>query len=207
MNALFPDHGSENRIAIISQALNRLVANIDAIAGIDPANGNVLWKRKLDSYAQGCILAPIVYRGGIFTSTRASLTGHYPLTYRNQQFTISDGWKNKLVIYMSSPVVVGDFAYAHLKNGRFACIDLRNGKVNWISNRPFGKYCSMVWHKDRILALTNDGQLLLIQADPDRFVLVDSRTISTEETWGHLAVAGQFIYIRERNAIAAYRWQ
>jgi hypothetical protein len=48
---------------------------------------------------------------------------------------------------------------------------------------------------------------LLIDAVPDRFELIDSRTVSTEETWGHLAIAGKDIYIRERNAIAAYRWQ
>jgi hypothetical protein len=108
---------------------------------------------------------------------------------------------------MSSPIVIGDFAFSHLKNGRFACIDLRDGETTWISHRPFGKYCSMAWRKDRILALTNDGELLLIDADPDRFILVDSRTISIEETWGHLAIAGQDIYIREHNAIAAYRWE
>lgn len=193
--------------AVIQGRPQLLVADIDAIAGVDPSQGKVLWRRVLDSYDQGCILAPIVYGGGIFTSTRASRTGHYPLTYRNKQFTIAEGWKNKLTIYMSSPIVVGDFAYAHLKNGRFACIDLRTGKIQWISNRPFGKYCSMVWRKNRILALTNDGQLLLVHADPDRFVLADSRKISTAETWGHLAIVGQHIYIREQNAIAAYRWQ
>jgi len=193
--------------AVIHGQPQLLIANIDAIAGVDPATGKVLWQRLLDSYDQGCILAPIAFRGGIFTSTRASRTGYYPLTYRHEQFQISDGWKNQLTIYMSSPVVVGDFAYAHLKNGRLACVDLRNGEINWISNRTFGEYCSMVYHKDRILALSNDGELFLVHADPDRFVLADSRTISSEETWGHIAVAGKEIYVRERNAIAAYRWQ
>jgi outer membrane protein assembly factor BamB len=184
-----------------------LVANIDAIAGVDPVAGDVLWKRVIDSYDQGCILAPVAYRGGVFTSTRASRTAYYPLTNRDGRFTITDGWKNKLVIYMSSPVVIGDYAYVHLKNGRFACVDLRSGKITWTSGRPFGEYCSMVWRKDRLLALTNEGQLLLIHANPDRFILADSRSISTAETWGHLAIAGQQIYIRERDAIAAYRWQ
>ena len=192
--------------AVIHGRPQLLVANIDAIAGVDPSTGTILWKRVLDSYDRGCILAPIVYRDGIFTSTRASRTGYYPLICRDEQFTITDGWKNKLTIYMSSPVVIGDFAYAHLANERFACIDLRNGKINWISP-PFGRYCSLVWCKDRILALTNEGELLLIHADPDRFVLADSRKVSTEETWGYLAIAGADIYIRERNAIVAYRWQ
>ena len=108
---------------------------------------------------------------------------------------------------MSSPVIIGDLAFAHLKNGRFACIDLRTGKVNWISNRSLGKYCSMSRNQDRILALTNEGQLLLVKADPNQFVLLDSRTISKAESWGHIAIAGQDIYIREKEAIAAYRWQ
>ncbi len=184
-----------------------LVANIDAIAGVDPTTGEVLWQRVLDSYDQGCILAPIVYRDGIFTSTRASQTGFYPLTRQNGRFEISNGWKNKLTVYMSSPVVIGDYAYMHLKNERFACVDLRDGTIRWTSNRPFSRYCSMAWCDDRILALTNDGELLLFKANPDEFVLLDRRTVSSEETWGHLAVAGNHVYIREKNAIAAYSWE
>ena len=37
--------------------------------------------------------------------------------------------------------------------------------------------------------------------------LLDSRAISEDETWGHLAVAGRHVYVRERGAIAAYRWE
>ena len=193
--------------AVIQNRPQLLVANIDAIAGVDPSSGGVLWKRTLDSYDQGCILSPIVYGNGVFTSTRASRTGYYPLAYRDNRFTIADGWKNKLIVYMSSPVVIGNFAYAHLKNGRFACADLRNGKVKWISKRTFGKYCSMVWRENRILALNNDGQLLLIHADPNRFVLADSRKVSMVETWGHLAIAQQEIFVRERNAVTAFHWR
>ena len=65
----------------------------------------------------------------------------------------------------------------------------------------------MACREARILALTNEGELLLIHAQPDRFELVDSRKITTEKTWGHLAMAGRQIFIRERNAIAAYRWE
>jgi outer membrane protein assembly factor BamB len=198
---------SSPNYAVVHGRPQLLVANIEAIAGVDPANGEVLWTRVIDSYDQGCVVAPVAYRDGIFASSRASRTGFYPLTKRDGQFTIADGWKNKLAIYMSSPVVIGNFAYAHLKNERFACIDLRDGTINWISNRTFGRYCSMAYGGERILALTNDGELLLIHADPDRFVLADSRTVAEEETWGHLAVAGHDVYIRERNAIAAYRWQ
>ena len=198
---------SSPAFAVIHGRPQLLVADIDDIAGVDPPTGKVLWKRTLDSYDQGCILAPVAYRGGIFMSTRTSRTGYYPLLNKEGQFTIGDGWKNKLVVYMSHPVVIGDHAYMHLKNGRMASVDLRSGGENWVSTRRFGKYCSMICREDRILALTNEGQLLLIHARPDRFVLVDSRTISAAETWGHLAMAGKQIYVRERDAIVAYRWE
>jgi outer membrane protein assembly factor BamB len=197
---------SSPELAVIHGRRQLLVANIDDIAGVDPKNGNVLWKRTLDSYDQGCIIAPIAYQGGIFTSTRASRTGYYPLEFTQEQFTLHDGWTNKLVVYMSSPIVIGDFAYMHLKNGRFACVDLRNGTIKWTSNRPFGKYCSLAWNQDTILSLTNEGQLLLIKANPDEFELLDSRTISDQETWGHIAIAGKQIFIREKNAITAFQW-
>ena len=65
----------------------------------------------------------------------------------------------------------------------------------------------MVWLKNRILGLTDEGHLLLIQADPDQFSLIDSRHMESDETWGHLAIVGHDIYIRERNAVTSYRWQ
>lgn len=76
----------------------------------------------------------------------------------------------------------------------------------WISGRTFGRYCSMVSCQDRILALTDDGLLLLIEARPDTFALIDARQVAEQETWGGLAVVGQQVFIRGRDALAAYRW-
>ena len=193
--------------AVVEGRPQVLVADIDAIAGVDQATGEMLWKRVLDSYDQGCIVAPILYRGGIFTSTRASQTGFYPLTKKDEGLQINDGWKNKLIVYMSSPIVSADHAYLHLKNGRMACTVLKSGEVKWISGKAFGRYWSMICRQNRILALSNEGRLLLLDAEPERFRLLDSRQISAAETWGYLAMAGKELYVRERDAIAVYRWE
>jgi predicted metal-dependent phosphoesterase TrpH len=47
----------------------------------------------------------------------------------------------------------------------------------------------------------------LIDANPAEFKLIDSREVSTEETWAHIAIVGDEIYIRELKALAAYRWK
>jgi hypothetical protein len=64
----------------------------------------------------------------------------------------------------------------------------------------------MVAQGDRILALDQRGVLYLVRANPQAFELLDSRKISDQETWAHLAVCGDQLFVRELNAVAAYQW-
>ena len=82
----------------------------------------------------------------------------------------------------------------------------RPAQQKWTTG-PYGQYWSLVAQKDRILALDQRGELLLIRANPEKFDLLDSRKISDQETWGHLAVCGDQVFVRELNGVAAYRWQ
>jgi hypothetical protein len=91
-------------------------------------------------------------------------------------------------------------------NQRFTCIDLKTGARLWTSD-SFGKYASLVAQGDRILALDERGLLLLIQADPQGFKLIDQRQVAAEDTWAHLAVCGNEIFVRELRAMKAFRWQ
>lgn len=106
---------------------------------------------------------------------------------------------------MSSPIVIGNYLYMHLRNQRFTCLDLETGKEVWTST-PFGKYWSMIANGSKILALDERGDLLLINATRDKFDLLDSRKVS-DNTWAHVAVVGDEIFVRELKALAVYRWK
>jgi hypothetical protein len=75
-----------------------------------------------------------------------------------------------------------------------------------VSDKTFGKYWSMAARGDRILALDQKGILYLIKANPEKLELLDQRKVSDQETWAHLAVRGNEIFVRELGAVAAYRW-
>ena len=107
---------------------------------------------------------------------------------------------------MSTPVVIDGHAYLHLRNKRFTCVDLATGKQKWTTT-PYGQYWSLVAQGDLILALDQRGELLLIHANPEKFDLLDSRKISQQETWGHLAVCGGQVFVRELQRISVFRWQ
>jgi outer membrane protein assembly factor BamB len=183
-----------------------VVQSRSKLAGLDLKSGEVLWTQEVPHFRGMNILTPTVYNNGIFTSTYQNKTFFYRVNLEDKSFKADTLWTNKAAGYMSSPVVVDDHAYLHLQNQRFTCIDLKTGKDKWTTKEAYGKYWSMVAQKDLMLALDERGILYLIKANPEKFELLDTRKISDQETWGHLAVAGDELFIRELNGISAYRW-
>ena len=106
---------------------------------------------------------------------------------------------------MSSPVVIDGHIYLHLRNQRFACINVESGEEVWIT-QPFGKYWSLITNGDEILALDERGELLLIRANPEAFELVERRRISEQPTWAHIGLSGGNIFIRELDGLVMLDW-
>lgn len=183
-----------------------VVLTREAMSGVRPDSGEVLWSRELPSFRGMHILTPVVHGNRVFTSP-----------YRNGAFMLEvergdDGdwsvdtvWDYKGAAYMSSPVRVGDDLYVHLGNGRVDCLDSRTGESRWRS-APLGDYWSMAVQGDRILALDDTGTLRLIRADAERYHELDARQVADQETWGHIAVDGDLILVRELEAVSAFRW-
>lgn len=173
------------------------------LAGVDLATGEVLWKHDIPATKGMNILTPVIWKERIFISAYGAKT----YLFQPEGQTVKTVWDLPMDANMSSPVVVGKHAYLHLRNQRFCCVELETGKVAWTTAKTFGKYWSMVVQGDKILALDQRGILYLIKANPEKFELIDERPISKEETWGHLAVVGDELYIRELKGLAVYRWR
>ncbi len=106
---------------------------------------------------------------------------------------------------MSSPVIIGGYAYLHLGNGRLTCIELETGESTWTTT-PFGDYWSMAARGDQILALDSGGELILLKANPKELEVVDRKEVAQQATWGYLAVVGDQIFVRELEGLVAYSW-
>ena len=84
-------------------------------------------------------------------------------------------------------------------------LNLETGEIAW-TTKPYGKYWSMVASGDKLLALDERGELLLIQADADEFKLLGTCDVG-DNTWAHLAVRGNEVFIRQLRSLTAYRWK
>jgi outer membrane protein assembly factor BamB len=193
-------------VATLAGQRQLIVQTRQKLAGVDPESGSVLWEQKVPNFRGMNILTPVKFNDGIFTSSYRNKSWLFNASKSDGKFKIDEAWNNTAQGYMSTPVVIDAHAYLHLQNQRFTCIDLKTGKRTWTS-KPFGKYCSMVAQKDRILALDQRGILLLLKANPKEFELLDQRKIGDEETWAHVAVSGEDVFVRELNALSVFRWK
>jgi len=178
----------------------------EKIAGLALDTGKVLWLQPVEAFRGMNILTPVIEGDMLFTSTYGGKTIGFKLARTNGTYSIAQAWTHKSQGYMSTPVVVDGVAYEHLKSQRAMAIEVATGRELWTSDASFGKYWSLVANGERILALDERGTLLLFRASRKKFDLLDQRKIAKADTWAHLAVAGDDLFIRELNALAAYRW-
>lgn len=129
----------------------------------------------------------------------------YEVTNTPQGWGIKEIWKNTTEAYMSSPVVVGDAIYLHLRNQRLACLNPTNGEPFWRTT-PFGKYWSMAVNGDQVLALDETGDLILFKANQQEFQLSDRLHVSDASAWAHLAVADEQVFVRALDELIVYSW-
>lgn len=184
-----------------------VVQTREQLAGVNPSDGGILWTQPVKAFRGMNILTPVVFGDSIFTSTYGGKTILFKISRQEDTFEVAPGWTHKYQGYMSTPVVVDGVAYHHLKSQRVTAFDLKTGTECWTTSRSFGKYWSLVAQGDRILGLDQRGWLYLLKATPKEFTLLDQRRLTKADTWAHLAVAGNQIFVRELKALVAYRWE
>jgi outer membrane protein assembly factor BamB len=194
-------------IAELAGQQQLLVQTRQQLAGVDLADGRVLWEHVIEAFRGMNILTPVHHEDMLFTSAYGGRTvGLLVSREEDDAFTVSPAWQHKAQGYMNTPVIIDGVAYIHLRSQRAMAIDVNSGRERWTSDRRFGKYCSFVAQGDRILALEERGELILLRANPERFEVIDERRLTEGETWAHLAVVGDQVFVRELNALTAYRW-
>ena len=193
-------------IASLDGQRQLLVQTRTELCGVDLEQGTVLWKEPIEAFRGMNILTPLAFGDRVFTSAHSGRAQLFQITRTAEdQWQVDELWSQKTQAYMSSPVLVDNSIYLHLKNQRFAALSVEDGSIRWTSS-PFGKYWSMVTNGDQILALDSSGDLRLIQSSDESFQVLDQMKVA-DDSWAHLAVQGDLVIVRDLRAIKVFRWR
>ncbi len=197
---------SSPTIVTLEETRQLAVQTRTSLVGVDLESGGTLWTTEVPTFRGMNILTPTLVGDSMFTSSYGGGTFMYDVSLDSGNFEVASKWtNNRNEGYMSSPVLIDGYIYLHLRNQRFTCIDPATGEARWTTT-PYGKYWSMVVNGDRILALDERGDLLLIAASPEEFQLIAEHHAASAESWAHLAVSGDQVFVRDLEHLTVYRW-
>lgn len=193
-------------IANIAGKRQLVVQTREALCGVDLESGKVLWKEPIEAFRGMNILTPLVIGDRVFTSAYKGSAQLFQIGRTDDdRWHVTEVWNQKTQAYMSSPLLMDDSVVVHLRNQRVTSLAVDDGSIRWTST-PFGKYWSMVSNGDRILALDNRGELLLVAKSGSSLDVLDRMRVA-EDSWAHLAVQGDHVIIRDLGALKVFRWQ
>jgi len=173
---------------------------------LDPATGKVRldyeWKipqfRALQPHVVGndTILLPT----GMNMGTRA-----IRIKNNNGQYAAEELWTSRqLKPDFVDLVSYQGYAYGN-DGGLLTCIDLKTGERKWKGGR-YGKGQILLLEKSGLLlVLSEQGQLVLVPADPNAHRELASFQALEGKTWNHPVLVSDRLYVRNSQEAAAYK--
>ncbi len=142
-----------------------LLFDAAGLAGFNPADGTELWrtpwKTNFDNNAAQPLLLP---DDQILISSEAG-TALVRVSLVDGQWQVVEIWhNNRLKSSYANPVVRGDHVYG-LDQGILACLEWKTGKRLWKQGR-YG-HGQLLLADDLLVVLTEQGELVLVEAVPD----------------------------------------
>lgn len=175
------------------------------IVGVAAASGELLWQIPFETeYVQNSV-TPAVYKNSLIFSGLDKGVFAINVLKRGNQWVTAQLWQNAQVsMYLSSPVVSGDFVYglSHKRKGQFFCLNARTGKTAWTSEGRDADNAAMLAAGDVLLMLTDNAELIVAKNSASSYQRLKKYTVADSPTWAHPVVLGNRILIKDTSTLA-----
>lgn len=200
---------SSPQLATIDGVAQIVLVNGPGVIGVAPSDGTVLWTH---AWAGDSIVQPAVLAGGDLLigsgSGLAAKTGMLRVTVTHDA---SGGWAVKerwtsaaLKSYFNDFVVHQGHAFG-FDGSILACINLEDGTRKWKGGRYGHGQALLLADQNLLLVLSEDGELALVSATPDKFTEVARVPAIEGKTWNHPVLVGDVLLVRNSEEMAAFR--
>lgn len=181
-----------------------LVFSASRLMGLTPESGKVLWEHPWKTqYDVNASQPLLVGDNRVFVSTGyGSGAAVLELNQEGDRFSVREVWRNiRMKNQFASSVVHEGFIYG-LDESILACVDAATGDLKWKGGR-YG-YGQIMLASGHLVVLTEDGQLALVRATPERHQEIAIFPVLDGKTWNHPAIAGGYLLVRNGNEMAAF---
>jgi outer membrane protein assembly factor BamB len=175
---------------------------------LSPADGTLLWEHVWVP-GVGIVQPAMTTDGDVLITTGDAMGGlgirRVSVTKASSGWNVEERWTTRgLKPYFNDLVVHKGHAFG-FDGSILACIDLQDGARKWKGGRYGNGQLVLLSEQDLLLVLSEDGELALVGATPDKFTEIAKITAIDGKTWNHPVVVGDVLLVRNGQEMAAFR--
>ena len=173
------------------------------LLAVEPKTGKELWRYNFN-YSTSTAASPVVVGDIVYCSAGYGIgAGAARITKSGDAFTATEVYRmrgNKpLANHWSTPVakdghLFGLFQFKEYGSGPMKCIDVANGTVKW--EQPGFGPGQVILAGDQVIALSDTGELVLIDAKPDAYKELARADVLDGKCWSTPVLANGRIFAR-----------
>ncbi len=191
-------------LVVIDGVRQILVVSAARMMGLDPEAGALLWEYPWVTMYDVNAGQPIVIGDNrVFVSSGYDKgAAVIEVSMHGASGAVREVWRNnRMKNQFTSSILHEGYLYG-LDESIMACLDAETGAVMWKGGRyGYGQIALATGH---ILVLTEDGDLALVRATPDRHVELTRFPVLDGKTWNHLAFSDGRLLVRNLREMAAF---
>ena len=181
-----------------------------ALVSCEPKTGKVLWRHPYN-FSVSTAASPIIADDIVYCSAGYGVgAGAAKITKNGDTWTATEIWRergNKLANHWSTPVLkdgylYGMFQFKEYGTGAIKCVDVKSGKEVW-SQPNFGPG-NVTLVGDKVLALSDAGDLVLINPTPEKYSELGRFRAVEGKCWSTPTIANGRVYVRSSKEGACY---
>jgi outer membrane protein assembly factor BamB len=181
-----------------------LVVSASRVMGLGVEQGQLLWEYPWTNFNGISVAQPILLGNNrVFMSAGYGKgAAVFELTRAGDRFTTRTIWENtRMKNKFTSSVLRDGFIYG-LDEAILACVDAATGELKWKGGR-YG-YGQVMLAGDWLVVLTENGEVALVKARPERHEEVAKFAAIDGKTWNHPVIADGHLLVRNLKEMAAF---
>jgi hypothetical protein len=181
-----------------------LLVSSTGTASVATADGKPLWSHAWPAGGAVIVQPAVMPEGDLLFGSTSGF-------HRVASTRAADGWNvaerwtsNGLKPYFNDFVVHKGYAYG-FDGAILAAVNLQDGMRAWKGGRYGQGQLVLLPDQDVLLVLSEEGELVLVGATPERFMEIARAPGITGKTWNHPVVIGDLLLVRNGEEMAAFR--
>jgi outer membrane protein assembly factor BamB len=181
-----------------------LVVTATRAVGVSPAGGTLLWEYPWPTQMGINVAQPVLLGNDrvFLSSSYGQGAAVFEVVREGDRFATRTVWQNTRMKNKFTSSLLHEGHLYGLDESILACLDAATGDQKWKGGR-YG-YGQVLLAGDHLVVLTEDGEVVLVRATPERHHELARFRAIDGKTWNHPVVADGRLLVRNLREMAAF---